>query len=176
MRHFRFVLLGIFATLGTFLVVSYSSCSKDSCKDITCLHKTKCNAGLCVCPPGIDGANCEIVYRERYASQYVGLSPIDTMADTTNTLVFSTTSDTTDYNNMDVTWLNDSGSTIVNMALKLSNNQASGSSFTIQPTTSDIYTFTGNGTINGNLVTMLLNRRDTAGVVVTYNFLNYIKH
>ena len=48
------------ALLFAFLLFLLSSC-KDLCKNITCENGGSCNEGICNCPSGYSGENCEIV-------------------------------------------------------------------------------------------------------------------
>lgn len=60
MLHTRTLLLSLFFALGSLSMMLYTACTKDRCRDINCLNGGTCNDGLCECPPGWAGPNCEI--------------------------------------------------------------------------------------------------------------------
>lgn len=49
--------LGLSVLAITFI---WSSCKKDKCKDVTCKNNGTCEEGICKCPAGFSGVNCEI--------------------------------------------------------------------------------------------------------------------
>lgn len=176
MRPINQIALAAIVTLGTFSALVYSSCSKDECGAVTCLNHGTCLGGICKCPSGADGANCEIVYRKMYAGVFKGVPPDDPTSDTTNSLIFtSNDDDTANYNTMDVTWVDTAANTVVTMPLELSSNFRGGSNFAITPTTQNSILYTGNGFLNNGTVTMQLKRRYTNGSYDVVNFSNYIK-
>ncbi len=54
----RSVLLSSALTIGLFGVVTYSSCVKDECENVSCLNGGSCKDGVCKCPSGYTGSNC----------------------------------------------------------------------------------------------------------------------
>jgi hypothetical protein len=177
MKSIKFITLGAILTLGVFFAVIYTSCSKDQCGDITCLNKGTCMGGICKCATGIFGANCESIYRKTYSGAYVGLPPDDPASDTTNILVFVPSEDTTNYNTMDVIWIDTSGASKVILPIELKNNSSAGSNFSISPVTYGYLTYTGTGSVNSTIANMQIREADTNGVVThTWNFNNYIKN
>ncbi len=56
----KLILFTSFITIAIFSAVVYSGCTKaDKCADITCQHGGTCSDGVCKCPTGYLGANCE---------------------------------------------------------------------------------------------------------------------
>ena len=45
--------------LSFFLILFFFACKKDPCKGILCLNGGSCADGLCNCPPGFTGVNCQ---------------------------------------------------------------------------------------------------------------------
>lgn len=73
MKSLKSILL---STLGFFAVattaISFTSCEQDSCKVLTCVNGGRCDNGLCECPDGFSGAECEIVATDQYVGMYLG--------------------------------------------------------------------------------------------------------
>jgi hypothetical protein len=159
MRPLKHIALAAFVTLSTFSVLLYSSCVKNECGAVTCLNDGECTGGICKCVTGTDGANCED----------------DPNSDTTNSLIFSASDDTTNYNLMDVTWVDTAAHTVVTLPIELSNNTTGGSNFSVTPTTITSVYYTGNGVINRNTVSLQLKRRYGNGAVDAVVFNNYIR-
>ncbi len=57
----RSILLSALFTCCAFLIVTYTACTKDSCKDVLCQNNGICVDGNCKCPSGYGGTNCETV-------------------------------------------------------------------------------------------------------------------
>lgn len=71
MKHWKLTLLttlGFFA-LSTMLV--FNACVKDPCSELHCQQGT-CSNGLCVCPAGWEGAECEIPASSRFVGFWSG--------------------------------------------------------------------------------------------------------
>jgi hypothetical protein len=50
----------IFTLVLLALSLSFSACTKDPCKDVSCSHGT-CIEGACQCEPGYSGSNCDVL-------------------------------------------------------------------------------------------------------------------
>lgn len=50
---------GTVIAIMIFTAVTYTSCTKDKCKDVTCQNGGTCTDGVCSCPSGFEGTNCE---------------------------------------------------------------------------------------------------------------------
>lgn len=71
MKKVRTVLLTGVLTMGVFSTVIYSSCSKkDKCHDIVCKNGGSCNDGVCKCPLGYEGANCETASNAKFIGTF----------------------------------------------------------------------------------------------------------
>ena len=169
--------------LSVFGAIFYGSCSKDSCKGVTCLNYGTCSGGACTCPDGIGGGNCEQVYRKIYASGYAGnatysSSMPDTSfkahGDTSNTLTFIPGTDTVNFNEMQVAWAGHVHGTVT-MDILLANNSASGSSFTITPVTVDTFTFSGSGSVSGTTASLNLKEAHPNSPSVVITLSNFTK-
>ncbi|MCF8448940.1 MAG: hypothetical protein K9G49_03620 [Taibaiella sp.] len=173
MKPIKQIALGAIVTLSIFCAVLYSSCAKNECGAVTCLNKGTCMGGICKCIQGIEGANCEIIYRKMYANTYVGTPPDDPASDTTNMLIFVATDDTTNYSSMEVLWIDTAGLTVVKLPVELSNNSSGGSSFNIIPTTKASIAYSGSGTISTTSASMTLRETYTGGGISTKTFNSY---
>lgn len=49
-----------------FISATFSSCETEKCKTITCAHGGTCNDGVCACPTGYEGPQCETINRNRF--------------------------------------------------------------------------------------------------------------
>ncbi len=159
--------LAVLMSLGIFCAVMYtSSCTKDACKGVTCLHKGICSGSSCTCiDSGLGGQNCEIIYRDLYKNNYGGNAVVSygsldsPVIDTgyvnytaiDNKLKFTVLSDT-DYSHLQLVWEN-RGVQMLQTIVKLTNNSATGSTFEVLSTQGtpgwNNYTFRGSGNING---------------------------
>ncbi len=176
MRSIRLIAFSALATVGVFSAVLYSSCSKNECGAITCINSSHCMGGVCQCVQGTEGRNCEKVYRTIYAGIYKGIPPDDPNSDTTNTIYFVPSEDTTNYNLMDIVWVDTTGGARVTLPIELYNNTASGSNFNIPATPKGSITYTGKGFIDGKVMTLSLREEFTAsGAVRMWYFNNYIR-
>jgi hypothetical protein len=52
------------------ILIAISSCSKDSCKDVSCPVTLECSHGACVCPNGYQGTNCDTLSAPKYLGTY----------------------------------------------------------------------------------------------------------
>lgn len=175
MKAYKFLLLAFVVVLGVVSASVYSSCSKDQCGAVFCQNHGTCNGGICKCPAeGIDGANCEIIYRKLYDGYYKGNSPYAAIADSTNLLRFTASTDTTNFNLMTVDWIDTGNLTVVSLPLKLSNNTSAGSQFTIDTVTIAGIRYGGEGNISKTSASLRLQKL-TSGVLTTLNFNNYFR-
>lgn len=53
-----------------FSAVTYTSCTEDKCKGISCAYGGTCNDGACTCPTGYEGPQCETINRVRYMGDW----------------------------------------------------------------------------------------------------------
>jgi len=182
MKSLKLIALSVILALSAFCGIWSTSCSKDGCKGVTCLNYGTCGGGLCQCDSGLGGPTCAIVYRNLYSNTYIGNGSDDSGHQyVNNTLAFSQGTDTTNFNNMELTWTNPSGITVIFNGIVLSNNLPSGSNFTVTKTsvieytpTIDTVTFSGGGSVNGNVASISLTEARSSGppIIITLNNLN----
>jgi len=71
------------AIVGSF---GLSSCEPNSCDGITCFNGGSCGSGVCNCPSGFEGVNCEAEKRSRYLGVYGGFTECNNGAMTIDTV------------------------------------------------------------------------------------------
>jgi hypothetical protein len=59
------IILGLLAVTA----VAFTSC-KDDCKDVTCSNGGTCTSGVCDCPSGYEGTNCETSWASGFTGNY----------------------------------------------------------------------------------------------------------
>lgn len=75
MKKIQHIFSAFIAIIGMAIL---SSCQHDSCVDLNCeLHGGSCIDDVCVCPPGYEGAECEIPSYTRFVGMWVGTSKCD---------------------------------------------------------------------------------------------------
>jgi len=176
MKSIRIIALSAILTIGAFSAVTYTSCSKDDCKGVTCLNGGTCSGGKCSCKSGLGGDNCETIYRNNYAKDYSGSGTDNTGGTYANfKLRFTTGTDTADYTKMQLAVVTSSGANYITVPIVLSSNTTSGSAFTVTSTTIDSFTYTGSGTVNGSTATFTMTEATPHAPATIYTFANFIK-
>ncbi|MBL7705420.1 MAG: calcium-binding EGF-like domain-containing protein [Taibaiella sp.] len=69
-KSILFSAIGFFAIAAS--VVGFSSCEQDSCTVLLCKNQGKCEDGLCQCPAGYEGSECETTVASKYVGKYGG--------------------------------------------------------------------------------------------------------
>ena len=145
--------------LSTFFF--YQSCTPDPCKDVTCLNGGTCATGTCTCPTGYEGTDCGTEWRTKFVGSYL-TSGSDNSGNT--------------YTNIPTT-IASSSSAETKFVLTVSGTftwtctTTSSTAFTLDATSFSGYSYTGNGTINGNQVALSINETDnTTGAVNIYTW------
>jgi hypothetical protein len=188
MKLLKYITLGIALTLSVFSIAIYSSCTKETCKGITCLNNGSCNGGTCYCKPGMGGGNCEVIYRKKYAATYGGnahydVSVLDTglvdsnfsaYSEANHLLVFMAGADTTNFNKMQLVWSRPAKAA-VSIDVLLANNTTNGSTFTITPVTVDTFTYSGSGNVNGKTASLNLIQSHPKGKAIIITLSNFNK-
>ncbi|MBN8671717.1 MAG: calcium-binding EGF-like domain-containing protein [Chitinophagales bacterium] len=95
MKSIRNVALSALLTIGAFSAITYTSCNKDECKDVVCKNGGTCAAGVCSCPTGYEGTNCETVSRDKFVGNWSGS---DACTSGTYTIALSVAKSTNDIN------------------------------------------------------------------------------
>lgn len=73
--------------VSSIAAITYSSCKKDYCKTVTCKNGGVCKDGLCTCPTGFTGPNCETDVR-KFVKTW---SATDTLSGTTTPIRYNCT-------------------------------------------------------------------------------------
>ena len=58
-------------------VLLYTSCERNPCDNVTCFNGGSCNSGICRCPIGWEGTQCETKSTARYIGVYSGYTQCD---------------------------------------------------------------------------------------------------
>ena len=72
MNKFKNIAFAAFLAIGAFSVVTYTSCTKDECKDVVCNNGGTCAGGSCSCPAGYEGTNCDSKTRDKFVGTWQG--------------------------------------------------------------------------------------------------------
>lgn len=175
MRSFKAVVVSAVIAMGVFFGVSYSSCSKDSCKGVTCINNGQCGGGVCMCKAGVGGLNCELIYRDIYSNTYKGSGGPDDSGRLyhDNIFTFTATADS-DYQAMSMVWTNP-GVHTVSFPVKLTHNASSGSTFTLSSATVDTFSFSGSGSITANVASVTIVETHPHSTPITITLNNFVR-
>lgn len=69
-KSFNTILIAAITVFSVFITLSNSSCNRDKCKTIVCANGGVCSGGICTCPTGYEGTNCETVSRDKFTGNY----------------------------------------------------------------------------------------------------------
>ena len=145
-KSFRNIALSALITIGGFTAITYTSCTKDECKDVVCNNGGTCVSGNCSCPTGYEGSNCSTFSRDKILGVYTG-SETCTIGTDNYTITLSSNSDnvkltlTNLYNQNFTAICTMTGATTFNF----SGTQGTGGTTT---------TFTGTGSVSGSQLTV----------------------
>jgi hypothetical protein len=62
----RTIFASALVAIAGFTAVTLSSCEEDKCKGISCAYGGSCSEGICNCPAGYEGPQCETINRDRF--------------------------------------------------------------------------------------------------------------
>ena len=65
------IMLSALGAITVFTAVTISSCKEDKCKAIVCAFGGVCTDGICLCPSGYEGPQCETITRTRYLGPWI---------------------------------------------------------------------------------------------------------
>lgn len=86
MRFWKTTLLASSIFLAIAGIVTYSSCEKDACTNVSCQHGGSCNGGACRCPTGYDDPTCGTRTTDRFAGVYAGFTSCNNSAQVIDTV------------------------------------------------------------------------------------------
>lgn len=168
MSKIKNVLFTAAITLGTFGTVTYTSCSKDACKDVACSNGGTCVSGSCSCPSGYEGSNCSTESRAKYVGDYQA-SGTDNAGGTYTNWTLSFASSGTSVNTMTLTFKNTAGATVFSFPITVTFSSTSASTFIINSTTVGSFTYTGNGSLSTTTATVTVTQAGSPNLVITFN-------
>lgn len=142
----------VFIALATSM--TFSSC-KDECKDVDCLNGGTCSDGDCTCPDGYIGTRCETEERAKFIGNYsvsngtvaCGVSGNGTISAGTAVIVSSNSSGIRKIS------INIGGAFTILATI-------SGSTLTVDNQTLSGYTYTGTGSVVGNILNLTISEAD----------------
>ncbi len=67
------LLTGILFT-AVISAIFYTSCTQDACNNVNCLNGGSCGNGICHCPTGYEGPQCQTLSTTRYIGGYAGFT------------------------------------------------------------------------------------------------------
>ncbi|MFN4880458.1 MAG: hypothetical protein ACK5AS_01015 [Bacteroidota bacterium] len=135
------------SALALSTMLFFSACTTDPCKDVVCENDGTCNDGTCECIAGYEGDDCSTEMRTKFAGQYSvtdGCSASGAASYTIN--ITSSSSDVSKVliSNFWNLFANNVVATVNGTNLTIANQEPD----------NDGYKVTGNGTINGNTLTI----------------------
>lgn len=65
-QRLKTIVLSALGALLVFSSITYTSCKRDKCKEITCAFGATCVEGVCYCPTGYEGSQCEKIIRSKF--------------------------------------------------------------------------------------------------------------
>jgi len=68
--RFKTIILSTLGAVACFYAVTQSSCQADKCKAIACAYGGVCKDGICICPSGYEGIQCESVTRDKFTGTW----------------------------------------------------------------------------------------------------------
>lgn len=68
--YLKAILYSALVTVSAFTSVAYFSCNRDKCKTLVCGNGGVCNLGVCICPSGYEGIQCETVSRDKFIGNW----------------------------------------------------------------------------------------------------------
>jgi hypothetical protein len=142
--------------------VAFTSC-KDECKDVTCSNGGTCTEGICDCPSGYEGTNCETSWSSAFAGNYNVAESYTITGQAPATANFSSVISTgTDPKKITVSNFSDSGQNITADLETATSLKINSQIVTVSGTQ---FVANGTGSIAGSTVT--LNYTLAVGGVVT---------
>lgn len=72
MKNWKSILVTVLSFFAITGMVLLNSCVKDPCTDLACKNGGTCSDGLCQCPTGYEGAECEIKSSSRVLGKWAG--------------------------------------------------------------------------------------------------------
>ena len=151
-------ILGItfLTTIAFSMVMLFTACDDDPCKDVTCLNGGTCVSGTCNCAAGYEGTDCSTKTQDRYVGSY---SAIDVCSSGTYNYNATVTASSTDLTKVLMTNFGGFGSSVV------VNATVDGSSFTVPSQTFGSVSISGSGTLasDGLTINVTYTANDTGG-------------
>ena len=78
MKFWKSIFLSACSFLAIATTVTYTSCEKDACTQLTCKNGGACAEGFCRCKAGFEGTECELKIANRFIGRYVGVNHCNT--------------------------------------------------------------------------------------------------
>jgi len=72
MKFLKQTLLSVILLSGIVTTIIYSSCVQNVCNNVSCQNGGSCISGLCTCPTGYEGTQCQTLSISRYLGTYAG--------------------------------------------------------------------------------------------------------
>jgi hypothetical protein len=70
-------------------IMLYTACERNPCDNVTCFNGGSCGSGICNCPSGYEGAQCQTLSRDRFTGLYVGYTKCNDGAEVSDTVYIS---------------------------------------------------------------------------------------
>jgi hypothetical protein len=77
MKHLKSTILKSLSIFAVSTSLLLSSCEADPCNDLNCQNNASCSDGKCICPPGYEGAECDLMTAYKFVGKYEGVERCD---------------------------------------------------------------------------------------------------
>jgi len=169
MKLLRTIALSGALALGAFSAVTYTACSKDACKDVTCQNGGTCVDGNCSCPTYYTGANCQTEVRSEYYNTYKG-NGTDSDGDTYTNYGLKFYASGSDPKVMGMDLMDNTNAPLAALTVTLQ----SATTFTVNPSTDGTTSFSGTGTVDPSKASLTLTAKD-GSITLVFTFTNMVK-
>jgi len=162
MKNFKLLSLAVAFTFG---IAALNSCTEDKCKDVTCSNGGVCMDGTCDCADGYEGTTCQTEQRAKFLGNY-SVSAGTVSCDSTGNDIINQGAPVS---------ISTSSSSISKVSIVFAGisltGTVNGSNITVDQATLNNFTYSGTGSINGNILTMSINEQDpTIPETCVYSF------
>ncbi len=77
MKRIKSTLISCLSAIALASSMLFTSCEADPCQELNCQNKASCSDGHCICAPGYEGAECDLLTADKFVGKYRGVERCD---------------------------------------------------------------------------------------------------